>query len=529
MSKYLILFYNPCFFSSSEPESSGQNRKYMDSTCWGDKVGVLSLIGFSGDSKTPQKSKGKRRAELTDDASLNFEVGIYHCDHSNRAYTALTKKTFHTSCTTRDSTPLYCITGNSLSTYLSVIIQVSPTEGKWLKLCSTGKVLFDRSLDISPTAPFPSYIIGGGDGLAVFYCSKASSSGIQPGRIDLWNARYGVQNASKNSSIPFSVATEALSSTSSICLYKASDVYINLFCRSVGQGSGCKYELMRHNLNSLEFPELAMLDPSRLGSAGTLSSMVGRLRPSESSPTQSNKKSKRESAPSIEELSMQAQYSPDLSEREAVDMVSSVLTQHASSDDRISQTQNIFSALVRRNQGFNASILSDSIRKHLSPSASAVCLQMLSHLLYGVCTDIKITGVDEKQLEGPAYDSGILQVITWIEAILDAHFPTFILGCQDRAPNGDSGIEKGNVNIYRNSLMSLMKGLSQLQTSQDLTEAVLGLSCHADRMLRSLSRRKRQQAAATGSITGQSLENWDDTKRNSNGNSDLYQLDIIQF
>jgi RNA processing factor Prp31 len=87
------------------------------------------------------------------------------------------------------------------------------------------------------------------------------------------------------------------------------------------------------------------------------------------------------------------------------------------------------------------------------------------------------------------------------------------------------------VNLFRSALMSLLKALTQLEESQDMTEEALALSCHLQRMVKSSTRSAANKASASAKSNAVNGASSQDVWNGGSGGdaSGLYQLEIIHY
>ena len=519
------------------------------------------------DVKTPQKGK-KRRASFdktkdSDDNTWKLLMNMYSCEWAEHSFDKINSALVDTEIPLSSEAPQWCMAKHAKSNSLSLIVQTSSSSAKWLKLCNMGTLLFDRVFELTSPSAFPTAIVGRNDALVLFFCTSSqpvsdvslmvngqNGTTNRDGRIEVWNARYGVQRHGRGAAaIPFPVAADMLKcdGCAGVTVYTNSGLVTFVFGRRIGSAKSPSYEAMHYILNGIEYPDLLMLDSTSSNSQSSLSATIGKLAPSATSST-----------PIVQSISkanntklVSARHSPDLSELDAVEMLYCSLIEEADSLKGVETTREIAQSLIKRTQGFSSSILSACIRRHLSASSAAVCLQVFSQLLFGVCTDVCSGEKDEKM--SPEFDSHIQQAVCWIEAVLDAHLSSFILGCQgqdssevqqpveeEEKPKKKKSKKKSKeaeeepspvVNLFRSALMSLLKALTQLEESQDMTEEALALSCHLQRMVKSSTRSAANKASASAKSNAVNGASSQDVWNGGSGGdaSGLYQLEIIHY
>ena len=626
----VICICSVCRASKSKTGVSNKDQRkhgtYLDSVCFNEQVGILTLQGASGgnnNTKTPQKSNKKRRASFDktqepgpsdDSLTWKFVLQMYSCEWTEESFTPLNVTLVDTDISITAEVPKWCMARHSLANSLSLLIQTTPMTAKWLKICNLGTVLFDRPIDLSSaTTSFPSCIVGRNDALLVFYCTSSKPASdvhqvmVQNGQIattrdrdgclEIWNARYGMQAAPGTPAIPFPLSSDQLcvaEGHTSLTVYtpmseNPTGLLTLVFTRSVGAGAGAgagagsksngrgsgkgnssqqpgSYEVVKYTLSSREYSSLQLADPVTAYSQGSLSTMLGKLAPPPPPPpsatestavtSKKSKKQKTDDVSVLKDTLIQAQYANDLSEYQAVSMLYAALVEgeETVTQTRVDNGRAIALGLIKRSQGFSSAILSDCIRRHLSAPSAAVCMQIFAQLLYGVCTEVS-NGRTVNAENSPEYDTHIQQIVCWLEAILDAHLSAFILGCPEKiddkeeiteavvvkssaktskkkkkSKKNDESPPTPRLSLFRTALMALLKALTELESTQDMTQETLGLSCHLHRMLkgstktlaRASSRGMQQQDAS------QSQGGWNNGGSGS-GSGGLYQLEIIHY
>ena len=578
------------------------NEELLDSVCFDNQIGILTLIGLTNSSGQVNKTPRRKRRSSFDGATTTkssnennnkwkFAFKIFSCEWSEVSTEPIKTTYFDTDVVVDNNMkPKWCMTQQSTSCSLSLIIELSTSLGKWYKLNNEGEVLFDRDIDLSTTSLFPTTIIGRNDCLVVFYCTDVSSNmksvtriqqdvvnDVVDSHIEVWNARYGLINKRKDD-VPFPVSRDELyhvgndkNNISIFTMYKKGNNMLNhhqqhqedqqvvivLAKKKTLSDKQCTYETLYYCLNSGEYSDLQLLNQS----GNSLSAALGKLVPSTSTTT-SSKKIK------TIDVNYTAQYDDELTEVDAIDMLYNALTSDVDTTINVKNVRSVAVSLVKRTHGFSSQLLADCIRHQLSSTSSAVIMQVFAQLLYGVCTNVTSrcgslvdVVVDQQHLE---YDNHIQQVMCWIEAILDAHFSSFVMGCQQQDVVVDTNVvvddendkkqsskkkKKGkskkqqnvdvvemrqNVNVFRTALMTLLNALRSLEESQDLTEEALGLSCHLHRMLRGPSKMLSKSSSSLESnkmISGHTADGWSSNSKGdaSSSSGGLYQVEVIHY
>ena len=83
----------------------------------------------------------------------------------------------------------------------------------------------------------------------------------------------------------------------------------------------------------------------------------------------------------------------------------------------------ILVSLLKRSAGYSQILLSEAFRLEISPGLASLFLRVLSYQL----SQFSGNSSPEYLAIGSLRDSHLKRAITWTEAIIDAHFPSFIL------------------------------------------------------------------------------------------------------
>lgn len=160
----------------------------------------------------------------------------------------------------------------------------------------------------------------------------------------------------------------------------------------------------------------------------------------------------------------------------------------------------VVEAIMSRPGGSDASVLGETLRS-LPVVAVSTLLKALAMMLRGLCS--QDSGIASSDMS----DVAIQNILTWIEAILEAHFQSIVLGSHLSSSNGLHG-----------ALSALLIVVKDINPAIDLTESALGLCTHIHRM------NKHNQHNRGSQISGVDGVQW-----SSEGANGVYQLSVVRF
>jgi hypothetical protein len=137
-------------------------------------------------------------------------------------------------------------------------------------------------------------------------------------------------------------------------------------------------------------------------------------------------------------------------------------------DNRVLVLRAIVEAVIQRTAAFSAVLLSEAIRI-LSPSTCAILLRVFAYTVRGLSSAVDDSDLIKVQL-GRFGDEQLKRAVTWMEALLDAHFSATALQASVHAPT-------------RRALTCAMKAVSSTEAAAEEVEAAMGLWTHISRVM----------------------------------------------
>lgn len=136
---------------------------------------------------------------------------------------------------------------------------------------------------------------------------------------------------------------------------------------------------------------------------------------------------------------------------------------------RIQVLRALVESLIQRVAAFSAVLLSEAVRA-LSPSTCTALLRVFAYTLRGLSTRTNdTTAACNTQNLGRFGDDQIRRAVTWMEALLDAHFSATAMQAAVHAPT-------------RRALTCAMQVVSGADTAADQVESAMGLWTHITRV-----------------------------------------------
>ena len=222
-----------------------------------------------------------------------------------------------------------------------------------------------------------------------------------------------------------------------------------------------------------------------------------------------------------------------------------------SSSSSLEKLSLIIELIVNRKFGFNSSVLSEFTSLFSLPLAS-ILLRILGNMLRGLCNSTLSWNVKESSLSSspPSSSSSssselkfeyiddsdmkLINVIQWIESILESHYKSFLFATLSSSKNSNNlssdSLESQPLQYVLKSLLCLHEVLNGLEEASNLTELTSGITLHLKRVIKyqksyqnqSKQLQKHQLSNQQQQIIIQSTNNIIEYNEN-------YQLEVVKF
>ena len=160
-------------------------------------------------------------------------------------------------------------------------------------------------------------------------------------------------------------------------------------------------------------------------------------------------------------------------------------------------------AILARRGGLDASVLGETLRG-LPVLAASVLLKVLAMALQGTCSFTG--GPVEEDVAIELNDVSLRNALTWVEALLEAHFHAVVMGATSPT------------HCMYGAVATLLKVSRGVDPAVDLTESALGLCTHIHRM-------NKHRALGGALLTASDSQSWG----GAGSSSGVYQLSVVHF
>jgi hypothetical protein len=166
--------------------------------------------------------------------------------------------------------------------------------------------------------------------------------------------------------------------------------------------------------------------------------------------------------------------------------------------DSVAFFRQVVETVMSRPGGSDASVLGETLRT-LPVFAVSILLKVLAMMLRGLCAE---GGCGSSASD--VSDTAVQNALTWIEAILEAHFHSVAMG--------------SDVDGMHSAMRTLLAVVKDISPAIDLTESALGLCTHIHRMNRHNYHNRGSQSTGVDGVS------W-----SSEGSNGVYQLSVVRF